>query len=131
MADVTAAVRSEFKRQRKRMAILEEMDVLARRLQAVERSHSDASGRPNPTRAEIRDYIVAHGPVSRGEIGRALGGSMNALDDKLRRSSSSRAIAPTVAIARSTQPLHGRASLRRHGDPHRWSTALGPPICSP
>ena len=85
MADVTAAVRSECKRQRKRMAILEEMDVLARRLQAVERSHTDGSGRPNPTRAEIRDCIVAHGPVSRGEIGRALGGSMNALDDKLRR----------------------------------------------
>ena len=85
MADVTAAVRSECKRQRKRMAILEEMDVLARRLQAVERSHPDRSSGPNPTRAELRDYIAAHGPVSRSEIGRALGGSMNALDDKLRR----------------------------------------------
>jgi hypothetical protein len=86
MRDVMSAVRSEYRRQRKRMAILCEMDVLARRLAAVERAHAgQTSSRRNPTRTEIRDFIAAHGPVGRGDVGRALGGSLNALDEQLKR----------------------------------------------
>lgn len=85
MRDVVSAVRAECRRQRKRMAILDEMGMLARRLEAVERPHVGlSSSGSNPTRAEIHDFIAAHGPVGRGEIGRALGGSLNALDEKLK-----------------------------------------------
>jgi hypothetical protein len=42
------------------------------------------SGRRNPTRSQMRDYIIAHAPLTRGEIVAALGGSPQAIDCKLK-----------------------------------------------
>ncbi len=41
--------------------------------------------RRNPTRSQVRDYIIAHSPLTRGEIVAALDGSPQAIDCKLKR----------------------------------------------
>jgi hypothetical protein len=42
------------------------------------------SDRRNPTRSQLRDYIIAHAPLTRGEIVAALDGSPQAIDCKLK-----------------------------------------------
>jgi hypothetical protein len=39
----------------------------------------------NPTRAQLREHIVAHAPIGRRELLVAFGGSPNAIDNKLRK----------------------------------------------
>ncbi len=39
----------------------------------------------NPTTAELREHVVAHGPLSPSELVSALGGNAHAMDQKLRR----------------------------------------------
>jgi hypothetical protein len=44
-----------------------------------------ATQRKNPTKAELRDHVIAHAPVTRGEILSALGGEPHTMDNKLKR----------------------------------------------
>jgi hypothetical protein len=42
-------------------------------------------GSQNPTRTQLRQHVVAHGPLSRSELVSALGGNAHVMDQKLRR----------------------------------------------
>jgi hypothetical protein len=39
----------------------------------------------NPTRTQLREHIIAHGPLTRGELVAALGGNPKLVSDRLRR----------------------------------------------
>lgn len=48
------------------------------------RRPSRATGRRRITREQVRDYVVAHGPVRRGQVVAGLGGHPKTMDNKLR-----------------------------------------------
>jgi hypothetical protein len=51
---------------------------------AIAKHDSRARSRRYTTRAQVRDLIVTHGPLTRGEILRALGGRPKTMDKKLK-----------------------------------------------
>lgn len=63
-----------------------------------------------PTREEVREYVIANGPLARGEIVAALGGSPQAIDDKLKR-----------LLAKGEIGADGRPGARRYRSPDKRS----------
>ena len=93
---------------------------------ADRRPPSRPSGTPtvvNPSRGEIREYVCAKGPVSRGEVLAALGGSAYAMNSKLKALLAAGQIAATGkpkalryhACEGSERAKRGPAALRRQG----------------
>lgn len=63
--------------------------------------------RGHPTSEEVREYVIANGPLTRGEIVAALGGSPQAIDDKLKR-----------LLAKGQIGADGRRGARRYRSPN-------------
>jgi hypothetical protein len=69
----------------------------------------------NPTRSQVRDYIIAHAPLTRGEIVAALDGNPQAIDNKLRH-----------LLADGEIGADGRPGARRYRSPDALTHPLTP-----
>jgi hypothetical protein len=98
MTTALEAIREELSMMRQRVSCLERAEVIIRpAYEPMEPPRPTAPTPPaakpasrrrlrsqNPSRTQLRQHVVAHGPLSRGELVAALGGSPKALDAKLR-----------------------------------------------
>jgi hypothetical protein len=98
MSTVLEAIRSELAMLRLRLSCLEQTEELLGPLYdptwpmepitAKPSTSRKAPSRPqsvDPTREQLHEYIVAHGPVANHEIVAALGGNPRRVNDKIRR----------------------------------------------
>jgi hypothetical protein len=77
------------------------------------------SRRRNPTRVQLREYIIEHAPITRRELLVALGGNPQAMDNKLRR-----------LLADGEIGADGRPGARRYRSPNVPKRTVGPSVPS-
>jgi hypothetical protein len=75
--------------------------------------------RRNPTRVQLREYIVEHAPITRRELLVALGGTPQAMDNKLAR-----------LLADGEIGADGRPGARRYRSPDTSEGTVAPSITS-
>ncbi len=99
MSTVLEVIREELATLRRRVSCLERAELIIRpayepaeprRLatpapSAARPARRRRSSSGNPTRTQLRQHVVAHGPVTRGELVAALGGNPKRVSDRLRR----------------------------------------------
>jgi hypothetical protein len=77
------------------------------------------SRRRNPTRVQLREYIIEHAPITRRELLAALGGTPQAMDTKLGR-----------LLADGEIEADGRPGARRYRSPDVPERTVAPSIAS-
>lgn len=120
MITVLDAIRGELSILRLRVSCLEQAEmVLGPLYEPIDPSQSAGltsspadgtsrrpAGRRYPTRAQVREYVIAHAPITRGELLAALGNEPKSIDSHLSR-----------LLAKGEIGVDGRTGARRYRQP--------------
>jgi hypothetical protein len=133
MTTALEAIREELTTMRQHISCLERAEVIIRPVYEPTEpprftTPTPPPAKPTPTRrrrptcrnrsgAELREYVVAHGPLTRGELVAALGGNAHAMDQSLAR------LLAAGKIAADGRPRELRIAL------HTWRRSCPRPPC--
>jgi hypothetical protein len=133
MTTALEAIREELTTMREHISCLERAEVIIRPVyEPTEPPRSTTPtpppAKPAPTRrrrptcqnrtsAELREYVVAHGPLTRGELVAALGGNAHAMDQSLAR-----------LLAAGKIAADGRPRELRYRSPHVAEVVSAPSV---